>query len=506
MSFKKNILFGYPSQFYVTFIGIIMVPIYIKYMGIAAYGLVGFFSMVQAWFNLLDLGLSPTISRETARLTAGSLRPAAYKKLVRGMEIFFFTTAVIGSFLLFIASEFIATKWLKGSPLDVEATISSIQLMSIAVGVRWCSSLYRGIVTGSGRLVWLSGYNMAIASLRFLGVFPIFIYIGTSPVVFFEYQLLVSIVELIGLIAYGIVKVVPKTSEFESGFETDFLKKTLKFSGGIAFTSAVWAVVTQLDKLVLSKYVPLTEYGYFTLAVLGAGGVLIVSAPVANAVMQKMAELEAKNHHNQLIETYRQTTQLVAVFSGSVAIAMAVLPRQILYLWTADMNAVVNASLIFALYAIGNGILSLASFPFYLQYAKGDLKLHVIGNIAFVILYIPGIIFASIGWGGIGAGYIWVAMNLLSLFIWLPFVHNKFEMGLNYKWYIEDIFKIVIPMILIGLLIFLLNIELNSSRIYLTAIIFLSWLMIFIVGAISSSFLRNYFCRFIGIHGSDTCP
>ena len=31
-------------------------PLYIKYMGAEAYGLVGFFTMLQAWFGLLDMG------------------------------------------------------------------------------------------------------------------------------------------------------------------------------------------------------------------------------------------------------------------------------------------------------------------------------------------------------------------------------------------------------------------------------------------------------------------
>jgi O-antigen/teichoic acid export membrane protein len=67
MPLKKNILANYASQIYVTLIGIFMVPLYIKYMGAEAYGLVGFFAMLQAWFNLLDMGLTPTTARETAR-------------------------------------------------------------------------------------------------------------------------------------------------------------------------------------------------------------------------------------------------------------------------------------------------------------------------------------------------------------------------------------------------------------------------------------------------------
>ncbi len=64
MSLKKNIIANYASQLYVTGVGILILPLYIKYMGAEAYGLVGFFTMLQAWFAVLDLGLTPTIGRE----------------------------------------------------------------------------------------------------------------------------------------------------------------------------------------------------------------------------------------------------------------------------------------------------------------------------------------------------------------------------------------------------------------------------------------------------------
>ena len=33
-----------------------MVPLYVRYMGVEAYGLVGFYAMLQGWFMLLDMG------------------------------------------------------------------------------------------------------------------------------------------------------------------------------------------------------------------------------------------------------------------------------------------------------------------------------------------------------------------------------------------------------------------------------------------------------------------
>ena len=65
---KKNIIFNYMGQFYIMFIGIFMLPFYLKYLGTEEYGLVGFFTMLTSWMMLLDMGLSTTLSREAAKL------------------------------------------------------------------------------------------------------------------------------------------------------------------------------------------------------------------------------------------------------------------------------------------------------------------------------------------------------------------------------------------------------------------------------------------------------
>ena len=93
MSLKKNILANYASQIYITLIGIVVVPLYMKYMGSEAYGLVGFFAMLQAWFNLLDMGLTPTIARETARFRGCETDALNYRRLVRALEGIFVIVA-----------------------------------------------------------------------------------------------------------------------------------------------------------------------------------------------------------------------------------------------------------------------------------------------------------------------------------------------------------------------------------------------------------------------------
>ncbi len=54
------------SEFGTALVSLLAVPFYLKYLGIDAYGLIGFFTALQALFSLLDLGLASTINREVA--------------------------------------------------------------------------------------------------------------------------------------------------------------------------------------------------------------------------------------------------------------------------------------------------------------------------------------------------------------------------------------------------------------------------------------------------------
>jgi len=279
LSLKKNIIANYASQLYVTAVGILILPLYIKYMGAEAYGLVGFFTMLQAWFALLDLGLTPTIGRETARYRGGAMSALAYRQLFRALSLIFASIALIGGCGLWLFAEGIATRWLKVSELPMSEVILAVQIMAISVALRWMGGLYRGVISGSERLVWLSAFNALIATLRFIAVFASMWLYGFTPYVFFLHQLAVALLEVSGLFLMSCF-LLPARSSLEQpiGWSIRPVKPFLKFALTIAFTSSVWVLVTQTDKLILSGILPLAEYGYFTLAVLVASGIMVISA------------------------------------------------------------------------------------------------------------------------------------------------------------------------------------------------------------------------------------
>lgn len=439
MSIKQNIAANYASQIYVTIIGIVMVPMYVRYMGVEAYGLVGFFGMLQAWFQLLDLGLTPTMARETARFRGRATGGVSLRRLLRALEVVFVVVAIVGCVFIISSADGIASKWLKVERLPLDEVRRSIMLMAVIVAFRWMCGLYRGGINGFERLVWLSSFNMVIATARFVLVVPFFSLVGATPTVFFGYQLIVAIIEFVVLV-FKTYRIFPTAQGGERwGEQWKELKNVLRFSLSIAFTSSVWVFVTQTDKLVLSKVLPLAQYAHFALAVLVASGVSVISGPISGALLPRLTKLAAEQDNSNLVALYRKATQLVCAIAVPAALVMAFFPYQVLWAWTGNVEIAQSAAPVLRLYALGNGILALGAFPYYLQFAKGDLKLHMIGNALFVLLLIPSLIAAASKYGMTGAGYAWLAANAVYFLLWVPLVHKRLAPGLHVKWLLHDV-------------------------------------------------------------------
>ena len=488
LSFKYNIFANYASQIYVTAIGIVLVPIYVKYMGAEAYGLVGFFAMLQAWFQLLDMGLSPTLSREVARFTAGSSSPNQLRHLLRTLEKIFVSVAILGALSLTWSSSIIASQWLRVEKLPLAEVEHSLKLMAAIVALRWISGLYRGAINGFEQQVWLSGFNILVATARFVLVLPLFVIVGTAPVVFFGYQLIVAGFETV-ILVLKTYQLLPSAKVIHENEKNEIFLSSLKFSAGIAFTSSIWVLVTQSDKLILSKFLSLSDYAYYTLAVLLASGVMVVSHPITTALLPRMTNLSARQAEDEVIALYRRATRWVAGVTFPIAIVLAVFAEKILIAWSGDALLARTAAPVLSLYALGNAVLALAAFPYYLQFAKGNLRLHMIGNGAFAIFLIPSLIWLTRQYGMIGAGVAWLSSNVLYFLVWIPLVHRRFVPNLHTQWIIRDVGIVIIPIASCALVAKFLM-PWSTDRIFVAIEMGILGLMLLAVGIISSGILK----------------
>jgi O-antigen/teichoic acid export membrane protein len=443
MSLKKNILANYISQIYVAVIGIVMLPFYLKYMGTEAYGLIGFFTMLQAWFLLLDMGLTPTMARETARFQGAGTNALNLHFLLRSLEFVFFAVALLGGACLVLGAEFIAGHWLQAEKLPRDEVANSIRLMALVMMLRWMGEIYRGVIAGFERMVWLGGFSSAIATTRFVLVIPIFIWVGSDISEFFLFQLFVSTIEVPILMrkAYALLPLVPASAVRWSWTP---LRKVMKFSLMMALASAVWVTVSQTDKLLLSGLLSLSDYGWFSLTVMAAGGVLLLAGPIAAALLPRLSALHAQGNETALLSLYRDATQWIGLAVWPVCGVLTVQAERVLWMWTGDVQLAAQAAPTLSLYAMGNGVMAIGAIPYYLQFAKGQLRLHLVGTVLFVTMLLPCMIISVARFGALGAGWTWLFVNILYLLVWTPIVHARYATGLHGQWLIRDVAPIAI--------------------------------------------------------------
>lgn len=489
MSLKKNTLANYLGSFYVTFAGILAVPLYVSYLGAEAYGLIGFFTLLQQWLRVLDFGLTPTLSREAARYKAGALGDTQFKTLVRSLELFFVAIAVMVAALLTGCNDWLASSWIKNEAVPYSILQQSLLLMGLTIPVRWVMSLYRSALVGMEKHIWLNCFNIVSASLRVFGAILVMELISSTLVAFFAWQAFLAIVEATFLSRF-FYQNMPLT-QFRDRFSWPTLKKVLPFAGTIAFTSTVWLLISQSDKLIFSGLLPLREFGYFTMATTAAFAIAIFSEPIGKVLLPRMTFLLSQHRETEMLQLYRKATQFVLVIVSSLTAVLATYASPIIYAWVGQHEAARAAGPVLFWYACGNGILSLLAFQYYLQYAYGNLKYHFWFNVVFAVLWVPIVWFVARIYGPVGSGKLWFALQMLTFCGWTWYIHQKFAPGLHFMWLKEDIAPTVLATgLTLAIIQRLLPDLMMFSRPHIFIIITCATCLLLLVGAISSSACR----------------
>lgn len=450
-STKSNYIYLYLSQAYIIAVGIVIVPFHLKYLGIAAYGLIGIYTTIQIVFQMLDVGMTPTLSREASRFHVGAITNVKARSYLRVLEFLFFIITLSIFIVAYFSSAYIANAWFPSSSLEPVTIQDALYYLTLVAGVRWYSGLYRAFIAGFENQVWLSKLNIVITTLRFVGVLPILIYYESSIVVFFQYQLIVAAAELYLLIGKKSTYLKINLLYFPSRSDISKLKSTFKLSITAGSAGLIWVLASQSDKMLLVKFLTLEQFGYFSMAVLLVNGVMVITAPITKVALPKLTKLAGLGLNKDFYALYLNTSKNIIKIAFSISIFICFYSYEIVYIWTADKQVANEIYILVYLYALGNGFLAVSSLTYYFQIAKGDVKLHVIGVFLYLV-FINFSLFILVPLYNLnGAGYAWLLTNVLYFFFWCPLVIFKFNKNIVVDLFFKDFLKVVIPIFFIFL-------------------------------------------------------
>ena len=436
-SIKSNVVANYFGQFYAVFLSLAIQPIYLKVLGSEGYGLVGFFTVLLSLMQIVDLGISPTLGREVSALRCTDEGAKRLRIVVRTLEYVFGTASILSVLALLLFREPIAMKWLNFNSLSESQVKDVLSLMAITLGFRLGSLLHRSGVSSYEKQVWLSVFDAVIATFRLPGSILLLMLVNGDLTWFFSYQLIVACIEQVLVTAKFYSLMPPKSERIK--FDYGELKRLTPFVGSVAYTGTLWALSTQIDKIVLSKILTLTEFGYFTLISVVSGGLMMLAVPVGKAVGPRMTALVINNDISAIKIIYGSSTRLLSCVVSAVAITLVIFPYEVMLIWTGD-RVVANWSIVvLPQFALGSLILALSSLTYSLQYAYGRLRQHVIYSTVSSLISIPAMALGAIHWGALGVSWVWLSIRFISFLVWVPYVHKVFLPGYHLKWLLRDV-------------------------------------------------------------------
>jgi len=423
------------------------VPFYIKLMGVESYGIVGVFASLMGMLSILDLGLSTAMNREMARLSTDKCNSNRMADTARTLEVIYWAIALGVATVIALLANFIAYHWLNPEHLSSEDLLQALWIMALVIGLRWPVAIYMGGLNGLQRQVTVNVLQAIFATLQGGGALIVLWFIEPTIQVFFLWQ---AIIALMQVVTMRVALWRNFTTRDKGQFNKEVLQEIWRFAAGMTGISLVATILTQLDKVLLSRMLSLTEFGYYTFAASIAAVVFRIIGPVFTAYYPRLTELVAKRDQSGLVRTYHQGCQLMAVTILPATFVLAFFSKEILELWTRNPDIVTHSSTLISLLVIGNALNGLMHIPYALQLAHGWTKLAFYQNVCAVIVLVPAIYFGTLHWGAVGAAAVWVVLNIGYLLISIQLMYRRLLVTERFRWYMNDISKPVLMVLLVS--------------------------------------------------------
>ncbi len=414
-----------------------------------AYGLVGFYLMLQGIVQILDLGLSPTMNREMARYSATRDKAGEARDFVRTLEIGYWAIGICLGVGVFSAAPYIAIHWIKPGNLLVAEVQRAVAIMGALVALHWPLSFYQGGLLGLQRHVALNGISIASSALGSGGAVLILWRVSPTLSAFFSWQIAIGVVQVL-MTTIALWRSLPPSGR-SPRIVPSLIRQVGGFAAGMTGITLTALVLMQIDKVILSRLLDLKAFGYYVLACVVGNGLYVLISPMFNTVFPRFSEMVAKDDEKGLRDMYHGSTQLMAVLILPSACVIALFSHEIVSLWTGSLEIATHSAPIVSILVAGTALNGLMNLPFALQLAYGWTRIGLTINVCFIFILVPAIYYLTTRYGGIGAATAWFALNLVYMAVGVPLTHRRLLQGEAFRWFTRDAGLPLAGTLLVGL-------------------------------------------------------
>jgi O-antigen/teichoic acid export membrane protein len=331
----------------------------------------------------------------------------------------------------------VAEYWLRPVTLSVQQTATALFLLGLSSALQWPVSFYTGGLAGLQRQVLLNALLAVFSTVRAVGAVFVLMLIAPTIEAFLWWQVCVSAVQSIVYAGFT-WEALPKSGR-SARFSPSGLRQLFGFAIGVTGITVVSFLLTQTDRLILAKIMPLDDFGVYAFAASVAFALGRLVQPIFTAVYPRYNQLVAAGDESALVGFYHRTNQVMSTAVLPIAAVVATFAQDLVWLWTGDLALSAASAPIVALLVVGTALNGLMHLPFAMQLAHGWTSLSFRINAISVLLVVPAIWILGREYGGIGAASVWLALNVGYLVVNIPLMHHRLLSREMSRWYWADV-------------------------------------------------------------------
>jgi len=398
-----NIAANVAGQLTLLVLSLVAVKLVFGRLGQDALGIVLFIQTVNVVLaGMLDLGVSSVTVREVAAHFHNDLDYVV--SLVRTASSVYWAGFTLVAALALFAAPWVATHWVNLGTMDSRTATVVLRILGVAALSALPRALYISVYRGLQRTTYNNAIDVGTGLVQQL---------GTVVILWRGGGLLAVILWLAAGYAAGLVAYILTLSRFIPlramipGWSTEVVRRNARFSAHMMSISALGVIHTYLDKLVVSKLLPLATLGSYSAASsLVARGTLLTNA-VAEAAYPSLSALYHERDSAGMLRQYRKLQDLVCyatvpLYAGLVYVSPP--------LFGTLFGGHVAQMLLFpvAVLCVGYFLNGTLTIPYVYSVAVGkpEITSRLTFRLVFIIVPLTVACVALFGVAGAGIGYL----------------------------------------------------------------------------------------------------
>ena len=395
-------------------IGLVTVPVVIRFLGTDRFGLFSIILAVFGYFALLDLGLG----KAAIKFSAEAMGRGEMSDLPRilwttvGLQTIFGT---VGMAAMIAVTPFLAERVLKIAPANLAEAKGALVIMAVSLPFAIVTPAIRGVLEAGQRFDLVNAVKVPTNALIYL--LPLIgapLGMGVRGIV-----LLLTVSRVLTVFVWiGLVFRVYPVLRTRALLPRGRLKTLFVFSGWNALSSFVWFFLVSADRFVISRLRGLTEVGYYAAPSEATARMSMLPGSLALTLFPAFSALEGGGESERSKQLLARSLKFMLIFLGPLAAGLIALAGYILRLWLGPEFAV-ESRLLLQIMSLSFLISALAYVPYSFLQGLGRADLPTKFQIIEAVLFAPLLWFGVKRFGLAGAAAACAARVLLDLVLLL---------------------------------------------------------------------------------------